>query len=259
MKIYIVISLFTYMSAFSKEDIKQKSVDSISSILKEKVLLNQNSEIKLKKLNEELKNQLIIYKAKEDYFAVALEDQSNRFALIVSILAASLGFISFSWYKSEKKRINKKFVSFEIEFNKIKTDSKNLERKLLSTSGNAFSLIAKLAKEDKALVAAFGYKICAARDFYKSDLLEDKIDHSVTLANLKYAKKVFEEIIKNDKSVNQLLENKDNIFEDLNEIKHADNDDIISLVAEIKNSIKSYLKTPPKDPDSAELHSVPTK
>jgi hypothetical protein len=236
------------MSAFSKDDINRKSsVDSISSILKAKVELNQNSEIKLKKLNEDLKNQLIIYKAKEDYFAVALEDQSNRFALFVSLLAASLGLISFSWYKSEKKRINNKFASFEIEFNKIKTDSKKLERKLLSTSGNAYSLIATLAKKDKALVAALGYKISAARDFYKSDLLEDKIDHSVTLANLKYAKKVFEEIIKNDKSVDQLLEHKDNIFEDLNEIKHADNDDIIYLAAEIRNSINSYLKTPLKD------------
>lgn len=248
MKKYIVISLFTCMSAFSKEDINRKSsVDSISSILKAKVELIQNSEIKLKKLNEELKNQLIIYKAKEDYFAVALEDQSNRFALIVSILAASLGLISFSWYKSEKKRINKKFVSFEIEFNKIKTDSKNLERKLLSTSGNAYSLIATLASKDKAIVAAFEYKISAARDFYKSDLLEDKIDHSVTLSNLKYAKKVFEEIIKNDKSVDQLLEHKDSIFEDLNVMKHADNDDILYLAAEIRNSINSYLKTSPKD------------
>jgi hypothetical protein len=248
MKKYIVISLFTYMSAFSKEDINRKSsVDSISSILKAKVELNQNSEIKLKKLNEELKNQLIIYKAKEDYFAVALEDQSNRFALIVSILAASIGLISFSWYKSEKKRINKKFVSFEIEFNKIKTDSKKLERKSLSTSGNALSLIATLASKDKAIIAAFTYKISAARDFYKSDLLEDKIDHSVTLANLQYAKKVFEEIIKNDKSVDQLLEHKDNIFEDLNEMKQSDNDDILYLAIEIRNSINSYLKTPPKD------------
>lgn len=248
MKKYIIISLLAYTSAFSKEDINRKSsVDSISSILKAKVELNQNSEIKLKKLNEELKNQLIIYKAKEDYFAVALEDQSNRFALIVSILAASLGLISFSWYKSEKKRINKKFVSFEIEFNKLKTDSKNLERKSLSSSGNALSLIATLARKDKAIIAAFVYNISAARDFYKSELLEGKIDHSVTLANLKYAKKVFEEIIKNDKSVDQLLEHKDNIFEDLNEMKQSDNDDILYLAIEIRNSINSYLKTPPKD------------
>jgi hypothetical protein len=254
MKKYIVISLFTYMLAFSKENINRKSsVDSILSILKAKVELNQNSEIKLKKLNEDLKNQLIIYKAKEDYFSVALEDQSNRFALIVSILVAALGLISFSWFKSEKKRINNKFVSFEIEFNKIKTDSKKFERKLLSTSGNAYSLIATLARKENAIVAAFVYKISAARDFYKSDLLEGKIEHSITLANLQYAKKVFEEIIKNDKSVVQLLEHKDNIFEDLNEIKYSDNDDIIYIAAEIRNSINSYLKTLPKDTNSAVL------
>lgn len=30
-------------------------------------------------------------------------------------------------------------------------------------------------------------------------------------------------------------------------MKHADNDDILYLAAEIRNSINSYLKTPPTD------------
>lgn len=240
--IYLIFLFFTTICYPSKQNQNNFSRDSTISILNKKLEISNSNEKELKKLNDDLKNQVTIYMAKEDYFAAALGDQSNRFVLIVSILVASLALISFSWYKTEQKKINGKFKKFKVEFENLKTENKKVESKLHATSGNAFASIALTAKKDEFHVSALEFYICAARDFYISDTLKEKTNYTTSITNLKFAKTTLEEITKKEDLKEKLTNKKENIFKNLEQLQKCEDDSIIEYVVLIKKDINDFIQ-----------------
>ncbi len=244
---YIILILITVIGFSSFSQVNNKSivyqnVDSIVKLLESKINLERTRKEKLDSLNTSLKNQLIIYKAKEDYFASALEDQSNRFSLIVTVLIAFLGFISFSWYRVEKIKINNKFNSFSVEFNQIKTDSNKLNSRLCITAGNSNVLISRTFRDKKVYISSANYSMKAAREHLQSTEFDSVKDYTAVISNLKGALNDFTEIKKNNSLKDKLAIEKESFFENIEIIQKAENEEVKNICAEIRVEIINYLK-----------------
>lgn len=246
MKKILLIFIFIICVALKLQSNETKRTiqvsDSIIKILKTQIAIGNLNQNKLDSLNNDLRNQLIIYKAKEDYFAVALEDQSNRFALIITALLAFLGVISFSWYRIEKLKINRKFNSFNQEFEKLKKENEKLNSRLCATAGNAFSLIALKFREVKSFLFSFEYSIYAARENCKAEKQGDNNDFKVVITILKLALGDFNEVRKDATLKDELAKIKDSLLEDIQLIQSVDNNDVKDLSSEIRIAIKNYMK-----------------
>ncbi|MBU8893191.1 MAG: hypothetical protein KOO66_10460 [Bacteroidales bacterium] len=244
--IFLLFFLFTFFASFSNnaKAPRKENLDSIVSLLRAKLEIEKTDKEKLDSFNIELKNQLIIYKAKEDYFAAALGDQSNRFALIVTGLLAFMALLSFSWYKVEKMKINNKFNSFREEFNEMKNEYKCMESDLNSNNANSCVLIAQTLLEDNDFVGAFQYRIKAVWGGCKSQSLLDNKDYSFVpeVSNLKNAIEHLDEIKKDVNLKEKLSKNRAAINEYIETIQKTKNEDIKDLCAEIRISMKNYLK-----------------
>lgn len=214
--------------------------DSIVILLTKKLEISQEKKIELEKTNKELKNQLVIYMAKEDYFAAALGDQSNRFVLIVSILVALLTIFSFSWYNQEKKRIKAKFKSLIKEFDVIRKENKNLEIKLLNTSANSYNTISYTAEQNNLPLPAFEFSLYAGRDNYKADQLSDEHEYTITIATLELAITHLKEVIQDKNLKETIKQSKTKILEALDEFHKSEHNDIKNCIAEIRILLKDY-------------------
>lgn len=246
MKYLTIVLLFLSTNCFGITKINQSTTDSIITLLNQKIETYQTQEIKLEKTNDNLKNQLVIYMAKEDYFSAALGDQSNRFVLIVSILVASLALFSFSWYYQEKKRINKKFKKFEDQFNFIKNETKSIEKRLLYTAGNSYGSIALNALKEENITVAFEFYVYAAKNFFSGELLAEEPDYKVTIRNLNNAKKALFKITNDELHKEIIRSKKKDVQKNLEIFQGSENNEITELVAEIRVGIKNYL-SPAKD------------
>jgi hypothetical protein len=236
---YFVCILFTLGSISLHSQTNNK--DSIVKILKAKIELGQTNQKKLDSLNSELKNQLLLYKAKEDYFAVALEDQSNRFALIVTLiitlLITSLGVISFSWIRVERQKIIKQFKTFELEFLKIKEENDLMNGGLYETASNAHLLAAKSYRSDYPIKAFESNLLGVWESILSLKILKDK-DFDTPIYNLKIALEIANEISNTPLLKDQLKERKDRIDYYINAIQDTKNDKIRDLCANIRVLIK---------------------
>jgi len=241
---YIICIFFILQSISLSSQVKNKSNinQNEESIIKSRTELVQSQLQKLDSMIIDLKNQLIIYKAKEDYYAAALGDQSNRFVLIVSVFVASLGIISFSWYKIEKKKIKKRFKSFGEEFKVIKNENTKLESNLYLTSANAFALIAYTFRKSKHFTESFEYNLIAARDHYKSLKLIGEDDYKVVINILEGSLKDFDEINKNISLKDEISKKRDLILKYIETLQNAENGKIKNLCADIRVSLNNYLK-----------------
>jgi len=135
----------------------------------------QQKEIRIRQLSDsidelanEINKELAGYKAKEDYFAVALEDQSNRFALIVTVLLALLTIAGIFSYKREikaiKKYTKKQVAAHSDEFERHKRGLNALAGALFDEKGNVSVIIAKDYVQRESYAAAVDYFITAAFD-----------------------------------------------------------------------------------------------
>ncbi len=241
---YIICILFILQSASSFARVNNK--DSIIKLLEAKIELGQTQQQKLDSLNIDLKNQLIIYKAKEDYFAVALGDQSNRFVLIVSLMFAFLifflGIISFSWYRKERQKIDKQFEAFGVEFSKIKEDNQLMNSGLYETSGNAHLLAAKSYRQSKSLIKALESNLLAIWENILSIKLLNDNDFRTPIYNLKIALEIANEITHDPQLKDELKTKEGRLISHINIIQDVKNEELRDLCAKIRVLIKDYLK-----------------
>jgi hypothetical protein len=246
MKYILIITVLLFSKClYSQEYQETKStnnVDSIVLLLNQEIKLNNSNKEELEKLNSELVNQLVIYKAKEDYFAVALADQSNRFSLIVAILIAFLGLFSFSWYRLEHRRTNKKLKAFTQEFENIKKENEKMNINLCRTAGNSYTLISIRFRAQENYIESFQSTLRAVREHSKSVKFKKKKEYKTIISNLKLAIEDFTEIKKKPELKNKLLVKINSINNDIDLIQNVNNEEIKYLCAEIRITIKNYLK-----------------
>jgi hypothetical protein len=214
-------------------------------------MINSNS------LIDSLNKELIYYRVKEDYFSDALGDQSNRFALIVTGILALMALVSFGSIRYEMIRIKKgmgKQLSDQMqEFNDYKEKIKSIISSLNVSRANTFSLIAKLATDNKEWLPVLSFNLSAARDHSISAMIEieamekdDKLDKNeefkFVINNLKKAIDALDEIKKVPTLKQGIKDHLKDFIDDINLIDKVDFNEVKDLVAEIRNGINNYIK-----------------
>ena len=237
------------------------NIDSTDLELKIKKLDNllKQTEIHFTQISDSLKTELIHYKAKEDYFSIALADQSNRFSLIITSLLALLALLSYGGYKFELSRmkndVEKQLAEQMIEFKEYKTKIKSLDSGLKSSSANTFVTVANNYAKENQWNLAFEFYLCAARDHANSALLQMELnvdskekeeDKSKTfqfvLGNLNPAIEMLNNL-KADNSFKKDIKNKiEFILEQLDDLNSVDFDEVKDLIAELRIGINNYIK-----------------
>jgi len=254
--LFITIITITLNGFSQTQALQSDSTEVELKIQKLDSLLHQ-TEIHFTQLNDSLKNELIHYKAKEDYFSVALEDQSNRFALIVTGLLALLALLSYGGYKYElsrmKKDVEKQLTEQMVEFEEYKTKIKTLDSGLNTSAANTFVTVAKNYSKEKQWNLALEFYLCAARDHASSALLKKELngdskeeDKSITfqfvIGSLKPATEMLNNL-KADNSFKELIQNKTEfLIQQLDNLKNIDCEEVKDLVAELRIGIKNYIK-----------------
>lgn len=181
------------------------------------------------KLNKELSNELIIYKAKEDYFAAALKDQSTRFAQIVTTLFGLLALMSFSWYKYEKKIIN--------EFEGIKNENQILNSRISQTTSNGYIMIAFKLKDAESYFNAMEYTL---RGIIEGIKVGEKLNKKAKIAartGLNSSLNDVEKIIINDEQKAKLIDQKSKILKYISSAQKIDDDEIQNKCAMLRLKI----------------------
>lgn len=259
-KIFVLIFLTTALANESVIAQKKNEVeDSAKYALKIERIdqLFENAEIKYGQIIDSLEKELVHYKAKEDYFSVALEDQSNRFALIVTSLLGLLALVSYGGYKYElsrmKKDVEKQLAEQMSEFVEYKTKIKILDSSLNTSAANTFATVANNYAKENECNLALEFYLCAARDHAASVLLEmeldsnhEKIDkktkYQFVLGSLYPATEMLNKI-KADNSYKKAIKEKANfLIQSLDFLGNIDFEEIKDLVAELRIGIKNYIK-----------------
>ena len=253
----ILVNTLIYQIGTSQSPINEN--DSIAIELRVKKLdsLLNETEIQYTQIVDSLKSDLTHYKAKENYFAVALEDQSNRFALIITGLLALLALLSYGGYKFElsrmKKDVEKQLANQMQEFEDYKIKIKALDSSLNTSAANTFVTVANNYAKEEIWNLAFEFYLCAARDHASSALLQMELDsnedeitkevrYQFVLGSLQPATEMLNKIKAND-SFKEVIKNKiDFIILQLDFLASIDYEEAKDLVAEIRIGIKNYVK-----------------
>lgn len=253
----LLINTLTCQLGFSQNLIHGEDSTAYELKIKKLDSLFNETEKQYNQIVDSLKNDLAHYKAKEDYFAVALEDQSNQFALIVTGLLALLALLSYGGYKYElsrmKKAVKKQLAVQMVEFEEYKTKIKVLDSSLNTSAANTFVTVANNYAKEEIWNLALEFYLCAARDHASSAVLQMELDsnkmeiekekrYEFVLGSLKPATEALNEI-KTDDSYKEAVKNKiDFIIQQLDFLAGIDFEEAKDLVAELRIGIKNYIK-----------------
>lgn len=102
---------------------------------------------KLVEQNNKLEEQLLLYTTKEDFYSAAITDQATRFSLIVAALITILGLASFTWFRSEWHKVDKKIRKFKEKFAKVKEDNNYMRKILYATTANSYNTICRFFRK----------------------------------------------------------------------------------------------------------------
>jgi len=251
------IALIFVLNLYSQKDITKE--DSINYELKIEHFdsLFAQSEIYYKNITDSLKQELVHYKAKEDFYVAALDDQSDQYILIVSGLFALLGLVSFNLYKLELRRLVKKTgkqikkQNDNIEAFKKEINILNLD--LSKSSGNSYWASSTFYQKSNMYDLAFTYGLASARDYTNCYTIKNsnpehfvsknKFDYEKSIkAKLKIITEIFDLIKKSDKYKPSMKGDTQTNNELLDKIAETNTEEVKDLVAELRIGLKNYLK-----------------
>lgn len=227
---------------------KETKTDSLNKIIKK-------YEVTLASKNDSLRNKLIIYQAKEDYYATALSDQATRFSLIVASIVGLFALVSFAGFKNEVSKIKK---DSEKELRKMKIEIAGFEKRITKqeysldvAAGNFFALAGETFMTQKKPFLAFTFYLTACRRHclayiaVKKDESKSESDEEDMLiyckANLESAVEALEAIPMEENTKNAFIEQSNDLFEELDTIAETKNSELILSTAEIRIKIKTFI------------------
>lgn len=210
--------------------------------------LNEQIE-KLQTGNSTLEKDLLYYRAKEDYYAAALNDQTTTFTLIVTIILAFFAFFSWAGFhyevKNYKAASDKKVKSISKLFKKSKKELVKLQTEHFRSEGNLAASISYTLREKKLLFES-GYYSMAAADAHNShyDMLiknmtieeigEKGDGYNAVFGNLKIAENIFAQLSNNGSTPLKDIEEFEKSFKKVfNNLLSSKNHNVIAQTAGI--------------------------
>lgn len=203
-------------------------------------------------LNDSLKRELIYYRAKEDYYVTALNEQSTRFTLIITSVLALFGLLSFGIYKLELNRI-KKFTKKKIQAQKEEfvehIDKINgIDENLNLVMGNLNVSIAIYFAGEESYTKSIEFYLIGAKYLTKwktsiskqEEKEEDKFDK--VFINLKYAEDLIDKISSGNIEKEEFKEENKKMNNILDDFIVDSNPLLTNQIAEIRVKLNEYGK-----------------
>jgi hypothetical protein len=202
---------------------------------------------------DSINRELNFYRLKEDYFTVALEDQSNRFTLIVSTFAGLVALVSFAGFRSEIIKLKKEYETqvnlVKNELTAYKKKNKEYDKSMQVASGNIFALAADGFSSKGEYILALEFYLASARAHSLSGqmLVEDnestegKNPFFYATGNLKSAIDSLGKIIEVPKNKHILQEKSTKLLEELTTISQSKDPDLLDLCAEFRVTINNFI------------------
>ncbi|SOS48860.1 conserved exported hypothetical protein [Tenacibaculum dicentrarchi] len=249
-QLLIILLLFNISLSISQND----SLNKIQFENLNKKIEHQNNT--LLKNNDSLRIKLLSYQAKEDYFSVALADQSNRFVLITGTIIGLLALISFAGFRNEITRLKKQYENqvdiLKKEFKEHQTKTLKHDYSLEIASGNIFALAAQTFENKHNLFLALEFYLSSARAHSKAGVLMKKddskdskdVEDTIVYArvNIEKAIELLKTITVDEEHIEICKEKKEDLISELNDIIETKDSDLIDLCSECRIIIKNYTK-----------------
>jgi hypothetical protein len=207
-----------------------------------------------KSYTDSLNKELTFYRLKEDYFTVAIEDQSNRFALIVASILGLVTLVSFAGFRNE---LNKLKSEYETQVNFVKNEliiykkkTKIYDYNLQISFGNIFALGADgLSGKGEAIIALEFYLASARAHSLSGQILveenetiEGENPFLYAIANMQSAMLELREIIRIHSNKQFIKDKSVKFLDELTIISQIKNSDLQDLCAECRITIKNFIK-----------------
>lgn len=223
-QLYILILFFVFPITFAQTGNENNVLEAKIATLSEEIK-------KATKLNESLKEDLLFYKVKEDYYAAALSEQANRFSVIIAICFGLLALASFSWYRLEQRIINSKFQKLSSKIESIQTDINKNENEINLLSGSFARYTSDQLHHKKEYYKSFLGYLFEALTLLKA---ADPDAKNYVLPALKSSKEALEKLKDKPFQVNKLKDFEEATFQEIKEIEELGDLEVRQLCAEIR-------------------------
>jgi uncharacterized coiled-coil protein SlyX len=170
---------------------------------------------------DSLNSALASHRIAEDFYNTALDEQANRFSLIVGIIITVIGLIS---YGSIKLEINRKINQLKDIYSKHEAKTASMESQILEdrermnlASGNLNVVISDIVKDDGYIFSAASFRCLAAGFLYQK--------YKLSLSSTRGKSTKYINSIKN-----VVKENLDDVLVLLNEVDISDNHEVDDIL-----------------------------
>lgn len=255
--IFIILILFSGLSAQSnsdqeellfkteqlKRDLKklQLKIDSVNSY-------NQ----KLIENNYSLRDRIMEYEVKDDFFDSAFNSQTYRFTLVVAGLFALTLILVYASFNYQSRVLNEKFggqiLSQKNTFVDLRGKVEDLEYSMYISLGNISNLLSEFHSKNKNPFLTIKYALISANYIYKATQIDnrnrdDKIRwQTACLGMLVIADKTLNQIKLDQNYIDAFKASQDELMEQLAGVSLSKKSEIYDFAAKIKLRIKEIVK-----------------
>ncbi len=235
----ILIFLFPETIFAQKQNIKSLSIHEIDSIFKVKFkILAQQSKHK----EDSLQRELLVYKTKESYYNTLLGFQSGVAFTVIGSILTLLGI--FSWIftnnsvKKNQKLFDKKLK--EIEQINIELEYELVEHASLLYISGTVSL-----RQEKDFSIKFDFMLSAILFKFKALKMTRNTDYNILISLTRELNALFGKINSSQEPTlkDRMSKQKDFFLTKINKILNIENNDIKTIISEMRLKMITYYKT----------------
>lgn len=212
-------------------------------------LVQENNSFKIyansiESMNAAIEKELVYYRAKEDYFTTALENQTAFYCTVIGVCAALVGFLSYGWYRRTLTKFKKAVEDLRAEQKEIYAETGLIRKDLYKTSYNVHISMADSSLESRDFSSSFMHNIAAAYAGACSQISFPE-DHGFVYEKgvLKDAVRVLDVMV-GDKTKDYQIDLKElrpTLMKYLNKIREANDEEISILCSMITVKYTDYL------------------
>jgi hypothetical protein len=183
-----------------------------------------------------------------EFFDSALDEQVNRFALIVGALLALVGLLGYGGFRYEVDRVRREtreeIARYEKKHEDIENKMNNAMMRMALIHGNTLRLISDISVTQGRLGPAFEYALGSAashHERYRMNTQKNQKSLTVANANLKTAKKLLARLDLSGRDGSYLQKNVNGLKRSLDELGRSENEETIQETAAMRIQLRKYL------------------
>lgn len=202
--------------------------------------------------NYSLRNRLMEYEVKDDFFDSAFSSQTYRFTIIVAILFTLTIILVYASFNYQSKLLNDKFggqiLSQKQSFVDLRGRMEDLEYGMYISLGNISNLLSEFHLKNKNPFLSIKYALISANYIYQATKIDNrKRDdkrrwESACLAMLVIAFETLSKLKIDENYIEAFVSQQNELFEQLNGVARSSNNEIYEFAAKIKLKIKEIIK-----------------